>query len=180
MEEKGPFVFRRIHRRMRDDLWRPFLTFATIPHHNTAVHHNGSCFKSSKRTKILKNIIGSYQGGREGSIFKWLPNVSKKDCQHYQYKAKCWQMLLNKSLDVLPRRIKWILPSKFNISETEKRTVYGCEGSNLELACEAGLVIQLVRANYGRFSISICNKEGNTAWSVNCMEPRSLRVINTR
>ena len=67
-----------------------------------------------------------------------------------------------------------------NISETEKRTVYGCEGSHLELACEAGLVIQLVRANYGRFSISICNKEGNTAWSVNCMEPRSLRVINTR
>ena len=62
----------------------------------------------------------------------------------------------------------------------ERRTKYGCEGSSLELECEEGTVISLVRANYGRFSISICNGEGNTAWSVNCMEPRTLRVINTR
>ena len=48
----------------------------------------------------------------------------------------------------------------------------------MEIECEAGEEINLVRANYGRFSISICNKEGNTAWSVNCMEPRTLRVIN--
>ena len=62
----------------------------------------------------------------------------------------------------------------------ERRTKYGCEGSSLELECEEGTVISLVRANYGRFSISICNGEGNTAWSVNCMEPRTMRVINTR
>ena len=62
----------------------------------------------------------------------------------------------------------------------ERRTKYGCEGSSLELECEEGAVISLVRANYGRFSISICNGEGNTAWSVNCMEPRTLRIINTR
>ncbi len=40
--------------------------------------------------------------------------------------------------------------------------------------------MSLVRANYGRFSISICNAEGNTAWSVNCMEPRTLRVMKDR
>ena len=62
----------------------------------------------------------------------------------------------------------------------ERRTKYGGEGSLLELECEEGAVINLVRANYGRFSISICNGEGNTAWSVNCMEPRTLRIINTR
>ena len=50
----------------------------------------------------------------------------------------------------------------------------------LELECEQGSLINLVRANYGRFSISICNGEGNTAWSVNCMEPRTLRMINNR
>ena len=61
---------------------------------------------------------------------------------------------------------------------SERRTKYGCEGSSLEIECEEGTAISLVRANYGRFSISICNKEGNTAWSVNCMEPRTLRVIN--
>ena len=41
-------------------------------------------------------------------------------------------------------------------------------------------MINLVRANFGRFSISICNDGGNTDWSVNCMEPRTLRVINAR
>lgn len=62
----------------------------------------------------------------------------------------------------------------------ERRTKYGCEGTTLTIACEEGTVINLVRANFGRFSISICNEEGITDWSVNCMEPRTLRVINTR
>ena len=73
------------------------------------------------------------------------------------------------------------IPNKFftlPTSGSERRTKYGCEGSSLEIECEEGQQINLVRANYGRFSISICNKEGNTAWSVNCMEPRTLRVIN--
>ena len=62
----------------------------------------------------------------------------------------------------------------------ERRTKYGCEGSSLELECEEGAVISLVRANYGRFSIAICNAHGNTDWSVNCMSPRTLRVIRAR
>ena len=68
----------------------------------------------------------------------------------------------------------------FLISGFERRTKYGCEGTTLQIACEEGTVINLVRANYGRFSISICNEEGITDWSVNCMEPRTLRVINAR
>ena len=66
------------------------------------------------------------------------------------------------------------------ISGFERRTKYGCEGTTLNIACEENTVINLVRANYGRFSISICNEEGITDWSVNCMEPRTLRVINAR
>ena len=62
----------------------------------------------------------------------------------------------------------------------ERKTKYGCEGTTLQISCEEGTVINLVRANYGRFSISICNEEGITDWSVNCMEPRTLRVINAR
>ena len=62
----------------------------------------------------------------------------------------------------------------------ERRTKYGCEGTTLKIECEEGTVINLVRANFGRFSISICNDEGITDWSVNCMEPRTLRIINSR
>ena len=68
----------------------------------------------------------------------------------------------------------------FTFAGFERRTKYGCEGTTLNIACEEGTVIHLVRANYGRFSISICNEEGITDWSVNCMEPRTLRVINAR
>nr|XP_012147882.1 PREDICTED: latrophilin Cirl-like isoform X4 [Megachile rotundata] len=58
-------------------------------------------------------------------------------------------------------------------------TAYACEGKTLRLECGEGKLIQLIRANYGRFSITICNEHGNTDWSVNCMSPKSFRVLNS-
>ncbi|XP_076305400.1 latrophilin Cirl-like isoform X2 [Tachypleus tridentatus] len=57
------------------------------------------------------------------------------------------------------------------------RTAYACEGSFLHIACDSGYLIRLIRANYGRFSISICNEHGALEWSVNCMSPLSFRVM---
>ncbi|XP_022246580.1 latrophilin Cirl-like [Limulus polyphemus] len=57
------------------------------------------------------------------------------------------------------------------------RTAYACEGSSLHIACDSGYLIRLIRANYGRFSISICNEQGALEWSVNCMSPLSFRVM---
>lgn len=37
--------------------------------------------------------------------------------------------------------------------------------------------INLIRANYGRFSISICNENGELDWEVQCVTKRSYRVI---
>ncbi|XP_035714297.1 latrophilin-like protein 1 isoform X2 [Folsomia candida] len=59
-----------------------------------------------------------------------------------------------------------------------KQTAYACEGSALRLDCEPGKVIHLIRAIYGRFSITICNENGNTEWSVNCGSPKSILVLN--
>lgn len=53
----------------------------------------------------------------------------------------------------------------------------------LNLSCGAdgsGEVINLLRANYGRFSITICNEHGDTEWSVNCMSHRSLRALHSK
>ncbi|XP_076371339.1 latrophilin Cirl-like isoform X2 [Tachypleus tridentatus] len=47
-------------------------------------------------------------------------------------------------------------------------TAYACEGSYMNISCETGQLIHLIRANYGRFSITICNEEGSLDWSVNC------------
>ncbi|XP_064477138.1 latrophilin Cirl-like isoform X2 [Ornithodoros turicata] len=57
------------------------------------------------------------------------------------------------------------------------RTAYACEGGQLHIACDEGHLVQLIRANYGRFSISICNEHGNLDWSVDCMSHRSFRVM---
>ncbi|XP_014249876.1 latrophilin Cirl-like isoform X3 [Cimex lectularius] len=59
-------------------------------------------------------------------------------------------------------------------------TAYACEGKTLRIDCKDGELINLIRANYGRFSITICNDHGNTEWSVNCMSPKSLRVLHAR
>lgn len=59
-------------------------------------------------------------------------------------------------------------------------TAYACEGKTLRIECKDGELINLIRANYGRFSITICNDHGNTEWSVNCMSPKSLRVLHAR
>lgn len=60
------------------------------------------------------------------------------------------------------------------------KTSYACQGSKLNLSCPSGFVIKIMRANYGRFSVAICNEDGITDWSVNCMAPRSLRILQDR
>ncbi|XP_020707025.2 latrophilin Cirl isoform X2 [Athalia rosae] len=54
---------------------------------------------------------------------------------------------------------------------------YECEGKTLTIECGEGELIHLIRANYGRYSITICNEHGNTDWSVNCMSHKSYRVL---
>ena len=83
-----------------------------------------------------------------------------------------------------------------------EQTVYACSGSQLVLNCSSSddrsnsahlnndkignsikatsSVIKITRANYGRFSIALCNEEGRTDWSVNCYSPKTKRVISDR
>jgi len=65
-------------------------------------------------------------------------------------------------------------------STSKLKTVYACQGSHLALSCPPQHQIRVVRANYGRFSVAICNDKGITDWSVNCMAPRSLRIMQDR
>ena len=68
-----------------------------------------------------------------------------------------------------------------NPDGTRYQTAYRCEGQTLEITCEsADAVIEVVRANYGRFSIAICNRNGFTDWSVNCMAPKTKRVLKEK
>ena len=66
------------------------------------------------------------------------------------------------------------------------KTDYRCEGENMTVSCidsdGPGLhgIIQVVRANFGRFSIAICNRHGQTDWSVNCMAPHTTKVLQDK
>lgn len=74
-----------------------------------------------------------------------------------------------------------VLTNLFCVAEQPRYdTAYACEGKTLKIECKEGELIHLIRANYGRFSITICNDHGNTDWSVNCMSPKSLRVLHNR
>ncbi|XP_050314725.1 latrophilin Cirl-like isoform X2 [Anthonomus grandis grandis] len=66
------------------------------------------------------------------------------------------------------------------LEQYKYETAYACEGKTLKIECKDGEAIKLIRANYGRFSITICNDHGNTDWSVNCMSQKSLRVLHAR
>ena len=62
-----------------------------------------------------------------------------------------------------------------------RRRVVGCEGSEVELSCEGGTVISVIRANYGRISSSVCGDTGgHQAWSTRCIQPRTLREVSSR
>ncbi|KAI1289905.1 Latrophilin Cirl [Halotydeus destructor] len=58
-------------------------------------------------------------------------------------------------------------------------TTFACEGSTLHMSCDHGQ-IHLVRANYGRFSISTCNDGGQLDMSVNCMSYRSFLIMQDK
>ncbi|XP_076332623.1 latrophilin Cirl-like isoform X8 [Tachypleus tridentatus] len=60
---------------------------------------------------------------------------------------------------------------------SQYRTAYACEGRDLNITCRPGYRIHLIRANYGRFSIALCNENGALHWSVDCMSRNSFRVM---
>lgn len=60
------------------------------------------------------------------------------------------------------------------------RTGYTCEGEELVVKCDEEETIQIIRANYGRFSIAICNDDGKTHWSVNCMSPKTRHILQNK
>ena len=52
-----------------------------------------------------------------------------------------------------------------------KLTRYSCDGAKLQLLCPPYSIILIIRANYGRFSISVCNEEAMTTMRTDCGNP---------
>ena len=87
--------------------------------------------------------------------------------------VKCWRWNTQKIITIFTVAAGRVDPSSM-------KTSYACQGDTLDLSCPSGQMIKIMRANYGRFSVGICNEHGITDWSVNCMAPRSLRILQDR
>ncbi|XP_040563317.1 latrophilin Cirl [Lepeophtheirus salmonis] len=67
---------------------------------------------------------------------------------------------------------------------TRYKTDYRCEGDNMTIVCDEDdgydRRIEVVRGNFGRFSIAICNQHGHTDWNVNCMSPSTTKRLKAQ
>ncbi|XP_040075366.2 latrophilin Cirl isoform X2 [Ixodes scapularis] len=73
-----------------------------------------------------------------------------------------------------------IKPPQLGRERIRYTTEYTCEGRELSISCPDNYQIHLVRANYGRLSIGICNDYGRLDWSVNCMSYKSFLIMQDR
>lgn len=60
------------------------------------------------------------------------------------------------------------------------KTMYACEDRQLTMDCDFGSKINLIRANFGRFSITQCNEQGQLDLSTDCMSPITFRIMQER
>ena len=78
----------------------------------------------------------------------------------------------------------FLLLAEIQIMTCEERgaltTVYGCSGSTVSLSCEGLSVLEVMRANYGRLSISTCNPDNATHWGYNCLGRRTKTLLDKR
>ncbi len=80
------------------------------------------------------------------------------------------------------RRYRRSTPPTSSISGSGdiRKSAFVCQDGTLRLSCTAGKHIDVLRANFGRFSITLCNPSGTLDWSVNCASGNSLSVLTQR
>ena len=55
-------------------------------------------------------------------------------------------------------------------------TLIGCENTTVSLSCPVGSYMSIIRANYGRFSISVCNHQARQDISTDCTSQENSTI----
>ena len=62
----------------------------------------------------------------------------------------------------------------------DTHTAYACQNGMLALGCPEGQVIRIRRANYGRFTLNLCNPQGvTTNMDLRCQSITSMNIVAT-
>uniref|UniRef100_A0A182PUR1 Uncharacterized protein n=1 Tax=Anopheles epiroticus TaxID=199890 RepID=A0A182PUR1_9DIPT len=150
-------------------------------------NHDSCRFDGNDTERHLRMDLPHVSCASSSSIY-WRPTTSRMQCGRVRRRRKLaaeacsstatfrWRQTLIAGAIFL---LALLLPTAV-AGSPKYETAYACEGKTLMIECEPGDLINLIRANYGRFSITICNDHGNVDWSVNCMSPKSLRVLHSK
>ncbi|XP_076306945.1 latrophilin Cirl-like isoform X2 [Tachypleus tridentatus] len=106
-------------------------------------------------------------------------DVLTEKSKQVRTKKKMWSFPVWQTI-ILYVLISPVLVVSHKGDRDEYETTYACEGRDLRVSCNGGKHIRLVRANYGRFSVSICNDKGVVDWSVSCMSYWSFPIMKDR
>lgn len=63
---------------------------------------------------------------------------------------------------------------------TLNKRLVTCEGSTLNIQCDLGTVIDVLRVNYGRQSKTECNSNGQIPASTSCVSKNSFDIVNDK
>ncbi|XP_050356968.1 latrophilin Cirl isoform X2 [Nymphalis io] len=151
----------------------------------------GGIIEASTKGGFKRNVFEKDKDSSNNSLYRLDNNVSfglttfseSNNTMRFSgksVKGRCCRLKTIMCLLLVAIFVDTRLQAEARSSEPRYETAYACEGKTLKIGCSEGSVIHLIRANYGRFSITICNDHGNTDWSVNCMSTRSLRVLHSR
>ena len=61
-----------------------------------------------------------------------------------------------------------ILTQVIYFQKSDPRTKIGCENTTLSITCPIGSYDSIIRANYGRFSITVCNHQARQDIDSDC------------
>ena len=57
------------------------------------------------------------------------------------------------------------------------QTVIGCENTTINLTCSIGSYVSIIRANYGMFSISVCNHQARQDIDTDCSSEQNSTAL---
>ena len=67
-------------------------------------------------------------------------------------------------------------------SQKDRKVSFACQDSYIYLNCTGkGERIRILLANYGRFSLVVCNQDGvSEGWDLQCSSEKTLKVVAER